>query len=309
MTKNPQDITIIIVTYKSAHIVSEALKSIVGQGYRIIIVDNGSNDNLKDCLQQKYSNSGIELVILENNCGFGKANNFALHMVETKYAFLLNPDAIINAQSINNLVEESEKDIQIAIAGPFPTLKIKPDQDEIGKEISNYKKSCKVFYEDNKIIQTDFMCGGYLLLKMEIFKNIGFFDENLFLYWEDYEISKRSVDKGYRNILVKSSNVFHCEQNSTKTKSKLEKDRMLFFRNWHMGWGKAYLERKRKSYYKVCFKVLQKLSSFFLYLLLFNKGKAIIYGAKFLGLASNLVGIDCFNQGNRVPKVKSINKI
>jgi len=309
MTKQSQDITIIIITYKSAHIVSEALRNIVGQGFRIIIVDNGSDDNLQEHLQQKYPNSGIELIILKNNCGFGKANNFALQMVETEYAFLLNPDAIINIQSINNLMEESVKDRNIALAGPFPISKPQPSQDEIDEEIAIYKKSFKVLHEDNKIIQTDFMCGGYLLLKMEIFKKIGFFDEHLFLYGEDYEISKRSIDKGYKNILVKNSRVFHYEQSSTKTKNWLEKDRMLFFRNWHMGWGKAYLERKRKSYYKVCFKALQKLSSFFLYLLLLNKRKAIIYGSTFLGLSSNLVGIDCFNQSNRIPKAQFINKI
>jgi len=60
-----KDITIIIVTYKSSHIILEALKNIINQGYRIIIVDNGSNDDIDKILGESYPNSEIELILCE----------------------------------------------------------------------------------------------------------------------------------------------------------------------------------------------------------------------------------------------------
>ncbi len=109
MSKVRQEITIIILAYKSSHIIENALDPIVNQGFNIKVIDNGSNDNIADLLKEKYANSGIELIMLENNVGFSKGNNVALKKVTTKYAFLLNPDAIITPTSIDNLVQENGK--------------------------------------------------------------------------------------------------------------------------------------------------------------------------------------------------------
>ena len=114
-----KEVTIIILTYKSAHIIESCLKNIINKNYRIIIVDNGSNDNLQNLLLTKYKGFGIELILLENNVGFSKGNNVALRKVETKYALLLNPDATITAESIDNMAVEMEKKEDIAMANPL----------------------------------------------------------------------------------------------------------------------------------------------------------------------------------------------
>ena len=69
MKNHRKEITIIILAYKSAHIIESALDPIVNKGLNIKVIDNGSNDNIADLLKEKYANSGIELIMLENNVG------------------------------------------------------------------------------------------------------------------------------------------------------------------------------------------------------------------------------------------------
>ena len=299
---NKKDVTIIIVTYKSVHIILESLKNIVGKGYHIMIVDNGSNDSIKNLLKQNYPNSDIELILLTNNCGFGRANNIALEKITTKYAFIQNPDAIITEISIDNLVKEAEKDKNIALANPFPTTKAEPSKSEQQDAINNYKKKIKILNEDKNIIETTSICGGYMLMNMNIFRKIGFFDRNLFLYCEDVELSQRSIAKGYKNILVKNAHVFHYGQKSTEIHGTLAKYKMLYFRQWHQGWSKSYLKRKRNNYFKIWLKTTIQFLSVFIYLIALDKKHVTIRLARSLCSASNLLGIDCFRKSNKTSK-------
>lgn len=307
--ESKQDITIVIVTYKSTHIILESLKNIVGKGYPIIIVDNGSNDNIENLLKQNYPNSDIELILLTNNCGFGRANNIALEKITTKYAFIQNPDAIITETSIDNLVKESKKDDKIALANPFPAIKEKPSKSQQQDAINNYKKKIKILSEDKNTIETESICGGYMLMNMNIFRKIGFFDHNLFLYGEDVELSQRSITKGYKNILVKNAHVFHYGQKSTEIHGTLAKYKMLYFRQWHQGWSKSYLKRKQSNYFKIWLKTTIQFLSVFIYLVVLDKKHVIIRLARSLGSASNLLGMDCFKQDNKIVKIKKVKNV
>ena len=169
---NYKDVTIIIVSYNSSHIIGNALQNIINKGYRIIIIDNGSNDNIEKYLKNNFKCSGIRLISLENNIGFGRANNLALEKINTRYAFLLNPDAIITEKSIDNLVIETDRDQRIALAGATDVKKQKTKKDDIEKAIINYKKNIEIISENKNYLETKFLCGGYLLLITEIFRKI-----------------------------------------------------------------------------------------------------------------------------------------
>ena len=303
-----KDITIIIVAYKSTHIILEALKNIVGRGYPIKIVDNGSGDNLEELLKQNHPNSGIELILLANNCGFGRANNVALEQTTTKYAFLLNPDAIITEQSLDNLEIEADKDQNIALASPFPAIKENQNKEEQQQAIDTYKTQIKIFAEDENIIQTNFICGGYMLMNMAAFRKIGFFDKNLFLYGEDGEISGRSLDNGYKNILVKNSQAFHHIGKSIKINNKLTEYKILYLRNYHRAWSTAYLKRSKNNIHTIVSAILYQFLSSLACLLVFHN-KFIPKLAKSFGSASNLLGINCFNKKNKIVKIQSVIKI
>jgi GT2 family glycosyltransferase len=284
-----KDVTIIIVTYKSAHIVGKALKNITNKGYPIIIVDNNSNDNLEEFLKQNYSNSDIELIKLANNVGFSKANNVALRKTKTKYAFLLNPDAIITENSIENLIKQADRNENIALAGAFDTKKEDPTPQEINQAIVEHKKTIKIIDENDYYIQTNFICGGYMLLKMSIFEKIGFLDENLFLYGEDEEICDRVIANNYQIIQVKNSLVYHNEHSATKTKGLIEKYYLLYKRYNYMGWSRIYLKRKRgKKTTKLFFSLIFQLLSSFCYLIILQFNKFTIRLGRSVGGLRNL---------------------
>ena len=226
-----KQVTIIIVTYKSTHIIGEALKNIVNRGYPIIIIDNGSNDNLEDFLKENYQNSQIELIKLANNVGFSKANNIALRKIKTTYGFLLNPDAIITEASIENLVKQADKYEDVALAGAFDTKKENPTAEETHQAIESHKKTIKIIDENEEYIQTNFLCGGYMLLKIAIFQKIGFLDENLFLYCDDEEICDRAIEHNYKIIQVKDSFCFHLISQSTKKVKIFDKITAIYVKN------------------------------------------------------------------------------
>ena len=304
-----KDTTIITVTYKSSHIICDALKNIVNKGYRIIIVDNGSGDDIEGVLQKEYPDSGIELVMLENNCGFSKANNLALKMVKTEFALLLNPDAIMKEESIENLVKCAKKDEKIALAGAIDIKSENPTMEAKERAIQICRQDFKVTNENEDYMSVNFLCGGYVLLKMKIFRKIGFFDENLFLYGEDDELCSRSIKQGYKNALVKNAHSYHKDHSSTKTEGILEKYHLLYKRNWYIGWSKSYLKRKNKIYPIIFIKALIQLFSTLLPIAKLDIIRSIVRLGRSTGSISNLLGIDCFNKNNKVPKIDKIVKI
>ena len=304
-----EDVTIIIVAYKSAHIIKDCLDGIVGSGAKIIVIDNGSGDNIRELLQQNYPDSGIELMFLEYNCGFGKANNAALEKIDTEFAFLLNPDAKTTAESIANLIKISDANKDVAIATALDTKDLNPSKKTIKISIDRQKSEFEHYAENDDFLEMNFVSGGYMLLKMEVFRKIGFFDNNIFLYGEDDELCSRSLANGYKNILVKSSFVNHISYQATKTVGVIDEYRLLFFRNWHMGWSKTYLKRKNKNYLKVFAKALMRFTSTPAYFIKYDKKTAITKTAIAMGSMSNLIGIDCFNDKNRVAKVKEVVRI
>jgi GT2 family glycosyltransferase len=292
MVKNKKQtknlITIIIVTYKSAHLIQKTLANIINQGFRIIIVDNGSNDNVEEILDENIKNKEVEFIAFENNCGFGRANNFVLEKTNSEYAFILNPDCFIDSESINNMASAMNKDQNIALANPC----------FVGQDHKKEKVT-------NDIENISFVCGGAMMMRIKIFQKIGFFDKNLFLYGEDDDISGRVIENGYKSILVKNAFAYHPGSKSSATSSKNEDYRLLYFRSYHQGWGKAYLKRKKKSIFKIILKTIHRLFLSIYYLIFeLNKEKSLIRFALFMGSMANLLKIDCFNKNNKEIRLK-----
>lgn len=296
--------TLIIVTYKSSHIVTNLLDTLYGK-FPIKIIDNGSNDDLEEVLRKKYNKSRIEATFLENNIGFGRANNLGLENVNTKYSLILNPDLLIDEESITKLVECMENNPEAASCGPVEIKTKNPSKNDIELAVKKHEEAFGDHKDRGDLSEVPFLCGGFLMLRMGIVKKIGFFDKNIFLYYEDEELSKRIVKSGYKNLLVKGAICSHFESTSTKTKSRLESAIINFRRNWHIGWSKSYLKKKRfrSTAFSALFKILTSTTS----LLKFRFAEFLSKFAKQLGILSYCIGMDCFNSNNR--KVKIIKKI
>jgi len=126
MEVNSNNITFIIVTFKSERIINECLKTLPAESKKIII-ENSENINLKNEIESKYDN--IE-VILSKNFGMGKSTNIGLNKCHTQFAFILNPDARFKKNTLDNLINSLKLLEDFAILSPlnsnlsYPNFKI-----------------------------------------------------------------------------------------------------------------------------------------------------------------------------------------
>jgi GT2 family glycosyltransferase len=100
MNSFEKKITVIIVSFRSAHIIEKCIKSI-NSNIKIIVVENSDNIQIKNYLEDKFSN--VEVIIAKENLGYGKANNLGISKVSTQYVFILNPDTTLEENCLKEL--------------------------------------------------------------------------------------------------------------------------------------------------------------------------------------------------------------
>jgi len=162
------DVTIIIITYKSEKIIYDFIKKIPSN-IKTIIIENSQNHNLKKDIEKKFKN--IKFYIKENN-GVSSSINFAVDKIETKYFLQISPDIDFNFEDLKIFVDFSqEKKNRFAALGPR-FLKVK-------------EKSHKQIDENLEFGKIDSVHGSCMFINKESFLDIGKFDENIFLYFEE----------------------------------------------------------------------------------------------------------------------------
>ncbi len=263
-----KDLTVVIVTFKSENKIFSCIDSIP-KGIDIIVVENSNNLKFKEKIEKKYSN--VNCILSGENKGYAVANNIGLNHVLTKYALILNPDTILQKDTIENFNK---------------TIKINNDFWLIGPS-NNQSKNYN--FENNQIIEVDNLKGFAIFFNLKKF-NKNYFDENYFLYFEEIDLCKDVKDKGGKIFLVKNIIIRHEGASSVeKNKNELEKNR-----NWHWMWSTFYFHRKHKGYLAALLILIPKLISSFLkiifYQLTFNNQKKNIYFCRMSGIINSMIG-------------------
>jgi len=148
------------------------------------------------------------------NIGYGRAANIALAKVKTPYAMLLNPDLHATPELIEKLLVHAQNASQAAIIAP--TVKTK-DLDRV--------QSGSVRW----------VSGAAMLFNMALMKNVGWFDENIFLFSEETDLCRRTRTAGYDILRIQDIYMQHL-----KGKSSLPNPQVEYMKNWHVGWSHAY---------------------------------------------------------------------
>lgn len=299
-----QNLTIIVLTYNSEHIIKSCLQHLNFEKYKVIVVDNASSDNTSEVVRQNFPQAKI--MQLEKNIGYGNGNNQALKLVDTEFALVLNPDAIIAEEDIEKVLEEMKKNSLVANAGPIVLRKYPFEQNELDEALKNAEEdliTIQDLYWDkvagNYLVR--FIVGAALFMRISIFQKIGFFDEKIFLYYEDDELCKRVRDNGYQSIVVPTAKAFHIGGESSSSKSL----KSLYKKTWHLYWSKFYWKkiqkgalRSRRSAAKFSFVYFIKALFFALTL---NSEKAVFNLAASAGTFAFFIGRESFNkQGGSV---------
>ena len=272
MTEFEKNITIVIVCFRSDHIIDQCLKSI-NPNIKVIIVENSNNSFIKDRLEKKFSN--VRVLISGDNIGYGRGNNLGLSEVKTKYAFILNPDAYLEKYTLKELYE-----VKKFLNDDFSILSPKIFNNEILDIIENEKK---VFSKVN------FVKGFAMLLNLEKNNFEKIFDENFFLFLEEIDLCKRINDSGGKIYIVPKSIIYHNGKKSSGNEFNIE-----LCRNWHWMWSLYYYNYKHfglfKAYKITLYKFISSLIKILLSIMLIKKKKYLIHKYRLLGLINAYQG-------------------
>tara|TARA_B100001175_G_scaffold203398_1_gene172656 strand:- start:5970 stop:6806 length:837 start_codon:yes stop_codon:yes gene_type:complete len=260
-----EEFTFVITTFNSESTIFKCLENIPKQSKKIIL-ENSNNKNLKNSLESRFDN--LHFYLMNENLGFGKANNYGIKKTKTKYICILNPDVILEKNSLESIIEILKNE-EFSIAAPI-------NIDEIGK----------INFNKNNILDVKYVKGFAMIMKTsDAIKNL--FDENIFLYLEEIDLCKRYKKKKNRIILVNVP-VKHLGGLSHGNRDDLEMEKS---RNWHWMWSKFYFNKKYYGYIFSSLVFLPSLISsmfkFFLYKFLGNQKKKLIYKMRFLGLINS----------------------
>lgn len=255
-------LTIFTISYNSAAVIQQCMDELMrSQKYRIIVVDNASKDSSAKLIRESYPH--VEVLELPQNIGYGRASNVALKEITTPYALLINPDLLVSTKDIDALLEVAEiyKD-KAALIGPAVK---------------------KQDYVQQGMLKCEWISGSAMLFNMKKFEHIGFFDERIFLFYEETDLCKRLINS--KEHIYLDSNLFikHLKGQSCVPNPAVE-----YMKSWHMGWSLMHYLKKHglntgsKSSWRLLFKYsFRAISST-------NADKRLKSKARFLGLRAYL---------------------
>jgi len=278
MTLSLNNLTFIIVTFKSDHVIHECIKSLPKDS-NIIIIENSNSLEFKKKLEAKYSKINV---IVQENTGMGSANNKGIKLCKTDYAFVINPDVKFYKNTIDELITLSSKHNDYSILAPI--------SDDI--QYPNYKiKNKKLQNNDLEFLSVDSVDGYAMLINKNKFQDNFFFDENFFLYLENDDLCLRKKKENNKIYISKKAKINHL---GGKSHSPIYEKEIEFSRNWHWMWSKFYFNKKHFGYLRAFLTSIPTLTTsiikFFYYFVALNKFKKKIYMMRFLGLANSMLG-------------------
>jgi len=276
--KNTNSVSAIFVTYNSESIISDSVEKIIeiDEISKCYIVDNGSSDKTIEIIQNIKSDK-IELIKNNDNLGFGVANNIALEKVKTPYALCINPDAILEKKSLKNLISKFSMYSNAAVISPILTYEDGTIQESYKRNVFDREKNKYKFIIPDGDICADFLSGAVLLFEMEKLNKVGFFDPNIFLFYEDDDLCLRIKEAGYSLILSTSSKAIHLFGKSSPDTANHRK-----FKHKHMTKSRLYIEKKYRGYNsakKLSYKffLLYGIKAILYAIILKNKKREIYY--------------------------------
>ena len=281
MSITRQNLSVIIVSYKSEYVIENCINSIDNE-IEIIVIDNSNNDILKKKIETKYKN--VKCILSEKNLGMGAGNNLGIKNVNKDFVLILNPDVTLESNSISEICIGSEKIDNFGIIAPLSNKDQYPNY--ILKKGHNFDP-VKPF----KVKSVD----GYAMIlnlkKLKKIDNFNFFDENFFLYLENEDLCKRLIENDENIYVIPKSKINHLGGKAVDPKYKNE---IEYLRNWHWMWSKFYFNKKHYGYAIAVLKIFKNLMSakikFFYYLITLNTFKRKIYQMRLLGLISSMIG-------------------
>ena len=215
-------ISAIVVNWNGKEVLSGCLRSLLNQDYEdveILVVDNGSEDGSQALVKKEFS--AVKLIENKTNLGFGSAVNKGFEKAEGDYFIFLNNDLALQPDCLRQLAELLKSDPTVGAAIPKILYYSSSEKNapKEAKRINSY--GVLVNYTGiacpNLIDQidqpdlplTESACGGIFMFPREVYEKVGGFDDDLFLYHEDHDLSWRIRMMGWKLMVEPDSVCYH----------------------------------------------------------------------------------------------------
>jgi GT2 family glycosyltransferase len=222
--KDPE-VLVVILNWNSPEETKAAVASVIAMDYqnlKVAIIENGSIDNSVEILKELVSDR-IQLIVSQENLGYTGGCNLGFDLAlqsNADYVWLLNSDAVTEANTLPSLVQIMEDDASIGLISPIIAALHNPSKlVHVVAKFDPQTPRC----ESTKDIEVGrrwmadnpsqiMLLGTALLVRVALVRKIGGFDAVLFAYWEDTDLSLRAIKAGFRNVVDFHSVVYHTER-------------------------------------------------------------------------------------------------
>jgi GT2 family glycosyltransferase len=229
MSETHPSVSVIVVNYNTPELTAELIASIhrhtAGVGYEIVVVDNGSEPSRR--FRADPAKPALRTIQSETNLGFGKAVNLAARSSEGTYLLFANSDCRLTSNALPVMVAYLQHNHNCAACSPrlvhkdgrvHSSIRRFPDHDNIShsrgsilKTDSNYTLAA-----DTSRKEVEAMSATFMMVRRELFNQLGGFDERFFMYVEDTDLCKRIHDAGKQVVYLGDLSVVHHWGASTR---------------------------------------------------------------------------------------------
>lgn len=251
------DLSIIILNYNTKDLTIACLNSINDQykqeldkgQFEIILVDNASDDgSVTKISKSKSQISSLNIIESNENIGFSRGCNLGAASARGEYLLFLNSDTEIKDQGLIKMVEYCKKNKEIGILGAALKNEDGTSQPSAGKfydllnlflMLLGFERLGFLRSSPSSIERVDWVSGASLMIKRKVFKIIGGFEKELFMYGEDMELCFRASINGFKTYFYPEITLFHRQRGSSNRSFaiiNIYKSILFFYKKYQPSW-------------------------------------------------------------------------
>lgn len=277
MDHHMPDASVIIVSYNTRELLRKCLTSLQTASkdhpIEIIVVDNASKDHSAEMVKRDFPR--VRLLHSTTNLGFAAANNWAFTVATGRYWILLNPDAEMRHDALDQAFRFMLDHPRAAMAGAkliAPDGKTQPSARQFPSLLNEvlvlsgmaakfphskfFGRFDRTWADEDRPAQVDWVPGAFAIMRPEAMKQVGYFDERFFLYYEEVDLCRRLSERKWQIWYQPQIVIQHIGGESSKTVEKAEisssgsqlvlwrmRSALLYYRKHH-GWFSAWMLSK-----------------------------------------------------------------
>lgn len=227
-----------IVTHNNMGTINDTLTTLLNETkempFKLYVVDNLSTDGTCEFIRKNFPQ--VELIETHKNDGFGAGHNFILHLLQSKYHAIINPDIIIKGDEIAKMAKRMDEDDSIGMISPKicfpdgriqilgkknPTIKYLAASRMRSEEPSEILKEYARLNENlDEEMYIENATGCFMFVRTDLFKKLGGFDKRYFMYFEDCDLT-REINKTSKVLYYPKAVIYHVWGRDSKKNFKL----------------------------------------------------------------------------------------